>query len=230
MKMRTVPLAKIKPYERNPRKNDQAVDAVAESIRQCGYVAPIIVDEGFTILAGHTRWKAMQKLGHATAQVLIAEGLSEEQKRKYRILDNKTNELAEWDRDLLNIELEGLDFDGFDFGLLELAGADEAAGQPQPEITEDDFDEEPPEEPVTQRGQVWKLGRHRLMCGDAASAGDVQTLMGGGTCRHGIYRPALRRFHRRQEQSPRRSGGEKRAVQGKHRRRHAFGRRALFPT
>ena len=121
MKMKTVPLAGIKPYERNPRRNDGAVDAVAESIRQCGYVAPIIVDENNVILAGHTRWKALQKLGHATAKVCIAEGLSEEQKRKYRILDNKTGEIAEWDEDLLSIELEGLDFDGFDFGLLTYA-------------------------------------------------------------------------------------------------------------
>ena len=127
MKLKTVPIAKIVPYERNPRKNDQAVEAVAESIRQCGYVAPIIVDEDCVILAGHTRFKALQALGRTTAQVCIAEGLSEEQKRKYRILDNKTGELAEWDKDLLHIELDGLDFDGFDFGLLELTGDNEAA-------------------------------------------------------------------------------------------------------
>ena len=125
MKLRTVPIAKIRPYERNPRRNDQAVEAVAESIRQCGYVAPIIVDENFVILAGHTRWKALQQLGHATAQICVAEGLSEEQKRKYRILDNKTGELAEWDAELLRIELDGLDFDGFDFDLLALTGTDE---------------------------------------------------------------------------------------------------------
>ncbi len=127
MKLKTVSLAKIRPYERNPRKNDQAVDAVAESIRQCGYVAPIIVDEEGVILAGHTRYKALLQLGHTTARVCVAEGLSEEQKRKYRILDNKTGELADWDKDLLHIELDGLNFDGFDFGLLELADADKAA-------------------------------------------------------------------------------------------------------
>ena len=131
MKMRTMALGKIKPYERNPRINDGAVDAVAESIRQCGYVAPIIVDENGVILAGHTRWKALQKLGESSARVCVAEGLSEEQKRKYRILDNKTNELAEWDRDLLSVELEGLDFDGFDFGLLEMASL--TGEDPEPE-------------------------------------------------------------------------------------------------
>lgn len=178
MKLKTVPITKIRPYENNPRKNDQAVEAVAESIRQCGYVAPIIVDEDCVILAGHTRYKALQSLGRTTAQVCIAEGLSEEQKRKYRILDNKTGELAEWDEDLLRIELDGLDFDGFDFGLLELTGNTPEA-EPQPEVREDEYDEAPPEEPTAQRSQIWQLGRHRLMCGDATSASDVQTLMGG---------------------------------------------------
>ena len=176
MKIKTLALEKIRPYERNPRKNDGAVDAVAESIRQCGYCAPIVIDEAGVILAGHTRYKALQKLGWEKVQVCQVEGLSEEQKRKYRILDNKTGEIAEWDDDLLEIELDGLDFEGFDFGLLEQeAGEDQAAA----EITEDDFDEEPPEEPTAKRGQVWQLGRHRLMCGDATSLNDVQTCMGG---------------------------------------------------
>lgn len=112
----TVHLADVKPYPQNPRKNDQAVEAVAESIRQCGYVAPIIVDEDMVILAGHTRYKALKKLGRTEAEVVIKAGLSEDQKRKYRLLDNKTNELADWDFGLLASELNGLDFGGFDFG------------------------------------------------------------------------------------------------------------------
>ena len=111
-----MPIGQIKPYENNPRNNDSAVDAVAESIRQCGYVAPIIIDEENVVLAGHTRLLALQRLGYETVNVLRAEGLSAEQKRKYRLLDNKTGELAEWDFDLLMDELDGLDFDGFDFG------------------------------------------------------------------------------------------------------------------
>lgn len=110
-------LMDIFPYENNPRKNDEAVDAVAESIKQCGYIAPIILDENGVILAGHTRYKALQKLGYEKANVIVVKGLSEEQKRKYRILDNKTSELAGWDYDLLAEELKGLDFDDFDFGL-----------------------------------------------------------------------------------------------------------------
>lgn len=107
---------KIQPYERNPRHNDNAVEAVKESIRQCEYIAPIIIDEDNVILAGHTRYKALKELNKDTIDVVRVTGLSDEQKKKYRILDNKTNELAEWDLDLLEAELQDLDFGDFDFG------------------------------------------------------------------------------------------------------------------
>lgn len=116
MEIKRVPYGQIKPYESNPRLNDGAVDAVAESIRQCGYCAPIVVDENMVILAGHTRHKALGKLGYTDAEVCVVSGLTSDQKRKYRILDNKTNELAQWDFALLEQELAELDFDGFDFG------------------------------------------------------------------------------------------------------------------
>lgn len=114
--LKTIKLSAIKPYENNPRHNDNAVDAVKESIRQCEYIAPIIVDEDMVILAGHTRHKALKALGKTEAEVMIVTGLTDDQKRKYRLLDNKTNELAEWDIDLLEVELDDLDFEGFDFG------------------------------------------------------------------------------------------------------------------
>lgn len=104
------------PYENNPRHNKPAVEAVKESIRQCGYVAPIIVDENNVILAGHTRLLALLELGEDEVQVIKREGLTESQKKKYRLLDNKTNELAGWDFAKLEIELDELDFEGFDFG------------------------------------------------------------------------------------------------------------------
>lgn len=104
----------IHPYPNNPRKNDEAVQAVMESIKQCEYVAPIVVDEDHVILAGHTRLKALKKLGYKTVPVVIKEGLTDAQKRKYRILDNKTGELAEWDDELLKIELSDLDFGDLD--------------------------------------------------------------------------------------------------------------------
>lgn len=110
-------LSEIFPYKNNPRRNDEAVEAVVESIKQCGYIAPIIVDENSVILAGHTRYKALKELGFEKAKVLVIEGLSEDQKKKYRILDNKTSEFAGWDYALLATEMEGLDFGEFDFGL-----------------------------------------------------------------------------------------------------------------
>lgn len=112
-------LSDIHPYARNPRRSGPAVDAVVESIRQCSYIAPIVVDEDGVILAGHTRYQALKKLKRKEAQVIVKAGLSEEQRRKYRLLDNKTGELSGWDLDLLAEELEGLDFDGLDLAWLE---------------------------------------------------------------------------------------------------------------
>ena len=115
MKLETLKLTDVLPYENNPRKNDDAVNAVAESIKQCSYIAPIIVDEGHVIIAGHTRYKALKALGVAEVPCLICEALTEEQKKKYRYLDNKTGEKATWDLMKLETELEGLDLEGFDF-------------------------------------------------------------------------------------------------------------------
>lgn len=123
------------PYKNNPRANDMAVDAVAESIKQCGYIAPIIIDENNVILAGHARHKALERLGRKEVDCIVKDGLTDEQKKKYRILDNKTGELAEWDFDLLSEELGDIDFDGFDFGLDYLVVDDE-----QEEVEIDDRD------------------------------------------------------------------------------------------
>lgn len=129
MKLEILKLADIVPYQDNPRKNDDAVNAVAESIRQCTYVAPIIVDEGNVIIAGHTRYKALRALGAEEVQCLVCEGLSEEQKKKYRYLDNKTGEKATWDLLKLEVELEGLDLEGFDFfGMAEELPVGSSAG------------------------------------------------------------------------------------------------------
>ena len=173
MQIVNIKLSDIKPYENNPRRNDQAVEAVAESIKQCGYIAPIIVDEDNVILAGHTRYKALKKLGRKEAECIVKAGLTEEQKRKYRLLDNKTNEFAEWDLDLLADELEGLDFGDFDFGF------DLGEDEEPPEVTEDEYDAEPPAEPKAKLGDIYQLGRHRLMCGDSTDRECVEKLMDG---------------------------------------------------
>lgn len=115
-KIKKVKISSIHPYIHNPRKNDLAVDVVVESIKQCTYVAPIVVDENYEILAGHTRYKALKKLGYDEVDVLIIDNLTDTQKKKYRLLDNKTNEFAQWDEISLAEELKLLDFNGFDFG------------------------------------------------------------------------------------------------------------------
>lgn len=162
------------PYPDNPRKNDNAVDAVAESIKQCGYCSPIVIDEDNVILAGHTRLKALKKLKWKEVECVRKTGLTEEQKKKYRILDNKTNELAEWDFDLLEEEIDGLDFDGFDFGF------DMSAFEEPQEIVEDEAPEvDEDAEPIAKQGDIWQLGRHRLMCGDSTDKATVELLMNG---------------------------------------------------
>lgn len=162
------------PYPDNPRKNDNAVDAVAESIKQCGYCSPIVIDEDNVILAGHTRLKALKKLKWKEVECVRKTGLTEEQKKKYRILDNKTNELAEWDFDLLEEEIADLDFDGFDFGFEFNSGEDDA------EIIEDEVPEVNEEiEPTVKLGDIWQLGEHRLMCGDSTDKATVERLMDG---------------------------------------------------
>ena len=169
--LKTVKLKDIVPYENNPRHNDQAVDAVKESIRQCEYIAPIIVDEDMVILAGHTRHKALKSLGKKEAEVMIVTGLTDEQKRKYRLLDNKTNELAEWDTDLLEVELEDLDFEGYDFGF-------DIEQIEEPQAEEDDYVEEDVETRC-KLGDLWQLGDHRLICGDSTDVNVIERLMGG---------------------------------------------------
>lgn len=173
MRLQTIKLKNIYPYEHNVRKNDKAVDSVVKSIEQCTYIAPIIVDENNVILAGHTRCKALKKLGYTECQCIVKNGLTEEQKKKYRLLDNKTSELSDWDFDLLSDELDGLDF-----GDLELDWGIEEETEPQ-EVIEDDYEIEVPEEPKAKLGQIYQLGRHRLMCGDSTKQEDIDKLMNG---------------------------------------------------
>ncbi|MBK9126298.1 MAG: ParB N-terminal domain-containing protein [Phycisphaerales bacterium] len=176
------PLAEIKPYEKNPRINDAAVDAVAESIRRFGFRQPIVVDEAGVIVCGHTRWKAAQKLGLEQVPVHVARDLTPEQIRAYRIADNKTAELAEWNLDLLPIELAELQGAGIDWSLLGF-DADELAQLLDPGVkqglTDPDEIPEPPDEAITQPGDLWVLGDHRLLCGDSGSVEDLDRLLDG---------------------------------------------------
>ena len=128
-------LEDIRPYENNPRINDDAVEDVMESIRQCSYIAPIVVDEDGVILAGHTRYKALLRLGYDECDVIVAEGLNEEQKRKYRLYDNKTAELAEWDQRKLMEELSDVDFLGYDFGQPSVLKDEDGEGEEKDVVT-----------------------------------------------------------------------------------------------
>ena len=175
-------LADVKPYENNPRINDDAVAAVVASIREFGFRQPIVVDEEGVIIVGHTRYKAAQQLGLEKVPVHVAKGLSPAQVKAYRIADNQTATLAEWNYDLLPIELadlQGLDFD------LDLLGfdTDELAKILSPELKDGQCDPddvpEPPDEATTQKGDLWLLGEHRLLCGDSSSVTDVDRLLDG---------------------------------------------------
>ena len=128
-------LEDIRPYENNPRINDDAVEDVMESIRQCSYIAPIVVDEDGVILAGHTRYKALLRLGYDECDVIVAEGLNEEQKRKYRLYDNKTAELAEWDQRKLMEELSDVDFLGYGFGQPSVLKDEDGEGEEKDVVT-----------------------------------------------------------------------------------------------
>ena len=118
MKIEQWEIDRIKPYDKNPRRNDKAVEAVANSIREFGWRQPVVVDAGGVIVVGHTRYKAALKLGLASVPVHVAADLSPQQARAYRLADNRTAETAEWDVDLLPIELGELRGDGVDLKLL----------------------------------------------------------------------------------------------------------------
>ena len=171
-------LDEIKPYENNPRHNDNAVDAVAASIREFGFKVPLVVDSDGVIVAGHTRYKAAKKLGLQTVPCLVADDLTQEQVNAFRLADNKVGELATWDLDTLKVELDNIgeiDMSEFGFSL-------DGIGEEPQEVHEDDFDEEPPEDPKAKRGDIYQLGEHRLMCGDSTNPDDVAKLMNGEKC------------------------------------------------
>jgi DNA modification methylase len=182
MKIELRSLAEIRPYEHNPRINDDAVDAVATSLRQFGFRQPIVVDADGVIVCGHTRWKAAQRLALDKVPVHVAKDLTPEQVRAYRIADNKTAELAEWDMDLLALELgalKELDIDLASLGFDEDELATILAGDLKDGLTDPDAVPAPPDEATTRPGDLWILGAHRLLCGDSSSPTDVDRLLAG---------------------------------------------------
>jgi len=148
MKVEDLALDTLIPYARNPRKNDGAVDKVAASIKEFGWRSPIVVDEEMVILAGHTRYKAAKKLGLTEAPVHIAEGLTDAQKKAYRIADNRVAAEAEWDNEMLRVEFSELELEGYDLAItgfaleeIEALKFDDDAEAEMPELK--DGDKEP---------------------------------------------------------------------------------------
>ena len=174
LNIQTIEITQLKPYENNPRNNENAVDKVAESIKQFGFKVPLVIDKDFVIVAGHTRFKAAEQLGLNKVPCIVADDLTDEQIRAYRLADNKVAEFSEWDFDLLAEELDALeDWDMSEFGF-EIDENLTAPDEPQ----EDNYEVELPEEPKAKLGDVYKLGDHRLMCGDSTSEKDIKKLFG----------------------------------------------------
>jgi DNA modification methylase len=180
------PLDRLKPYERNARTHDAAqVAKIAASITEFGFTNPILVDSADGIIAGHGRLMAAKELGLAEVPVIVLDHLTDAQRRAYILADNRLALDAGWDNDMLAAELADLQVEGYD---LELTGfsddeidallEDREAEQLSPGADED-ATPEPPSQPVTVLGDVWLLGKHRLMCGDSTSIDAVERLMGG---------------------------------------------------
>ena len=177
MKIFETNLDEIKPYPNNPRINNLAIAQVAKSISEFGFRQPIVVDKDNVIIVGHTRYFAAKELNFKSVPVLFASDLSDEQCRAYRIADNKTNEFAEWDLDMLREEFMDLAgcFTGFTDDEIRALYPDES----KQGLTDDDAVPELPDEPISKLGDIYQLGNHRLMCGDSTEVNHVQKLMAG---------------------------------------------------
>ena len=167
-------LTDLIPYENNPRINDDAIDVVANSIKEFGFKNPIIIDKDNVIVCGHTRRLAAIKLGLTEVPCIRADDLTEDQIKAFRVADNKTSELSTWDLDKLKIELGDIELNMADFGFEDLLDQMKEL----PEDDEFDADTELEKEAFVKKGDIWHLGRHKLMCGDSTTS-DVQVLMEG---------------------------------------------------
>jgi len=175
------PIERLIAYANNPRLHSEAdLDKIAASIDEWGWTNPVLVDEKGVLIAGHGRAAAAARLGLKSIPVIVARGWSEDQKQAYRLADNELAARASWDPDLLRNELGDLKFSGFD---LELTGfepdrlEDILAGLGSSGLTDPDSTPEVSENPVTQSGDIWLLGDHRIGCGDSASATDVERVL-----------------------------------------------------
>lgn len=187
MDIQTIPVSAIIPYSKNPRKNEDAIRVVKRSIKEFGFQQPLVIDTNKEIIVGHTRFEAAKKLGFEDVPCIVAENLSAEQIKAYRIMDNKSAEYSGWNTDLLTQEIIELLETDYDLALTgftqkELQDMDiniDLDDLAQQGMTDEDQVPEIQETHINQYGDIWLLGEHRLMCGDATSKEDVDTLMDG---------------------------------------------------
>lgn len=195
MEVKNRKLSSITAYGKNAKKHDKRqINNVAESIKQYGFVQPIVIDRDGVIVIGHCRALAAKKLGMEEVPCVCVDDLTPEQVNALRLVDNKSNE-SDWDLDLLADELLVLDLSAFDFdwGLRD---------ELDTSVVEDNYDPVLPAEPKSKLGDVYQLGDHRLMCGDSTSLTDVQKLVGGGTNGFTAHRPSVQcglSGHRRED-------------------------------
>jgi DNA modification methylase len=187
VKLEQVPIDKLVPYARNARTHSkEQIAQLRASLREFGFVSPAVIDSKYNILVGHGRVQAAREEGYKTVPCVFAENLTDAQKRAYILADNQLALNAGWDEDMLSVELSDLQTDDFDLSLL---GFDDKeleklmAGPDDTEATDDDFDLTAALEKASfvEKGDLWTVGKHRLLCGDATSADDVEKLMDGKT-------------------------------------------------
>ena len=176
MQIEEIGVDQLVPYEHNPRNNDTAAEFVANSIKEFGFKVPIVIDKNNVIIAGHTRLKAAKILGLESVPCIRADDLTEDQVKAFRLADNKTAELAEWDMAALEAELAELKVSGIDMGDFGFKSMEEIESLGN--IVEDSVPEAP-EEPTAKTGDIYEMGDHRLICGDCLDPKVIKRLTGG---------------------------------------------------
>ena len=177
-KIESVEVGLLVPYANNAKIHGKnQLEMLKKSIQEFGFLTPCLIDKDFNLIAGHGRVMAAKALGMKEIPCVYVEGLSEEQRRAYILADNRLGELGEWDMDLVFEELNSLNYMDFD---VSLTGFDfDGMNSSKPEAEEDDFEEDIPEEPKSKPGDLYQLGKHRLICGDSSDVTVMQKLLGG---------------------------------------------------
>jgi len=181
-KVQEVDVGLLKPYENNAKiHGDDQVEKICRSIQEFGFISPCLIDNEYNVIAGHGRIMAAKKIGMKKVPCLFVEGLSDEQRRAYILADNRLTELGEWDMDLVHFELDELQLGGFDVSITGFEVGEDFVDHLQDIVEDEAPDVE--EEANAKLGQIYQLGRHRLMCGDSTDLGTVEKLMDGKKAR-----------------------------------------------